>query len=143
MGFLLPPRSPPVTSRCGSCCSRVLLTCALLTTSSHSEGQWSPERYAFLFMPGHYAADVPVGFYTTVAGLGRSPDDVVFTGAPTNLPCYIHALFLQSLDFYPTTFETLAPPARLHVCTSVRTSVLRHATTTPSHRLKATASLVL
>ena len=31
-------------------------------------GQWSGERYAFLFMPGHYAVDVPVGFYTTVAG---------------------------------------------------------------------------
>ena len=43
-------------------------------------GQWSTHRFAFLFLPGHYAADVPVGFYTEVAGLGRSPDDVVFTG---------------------------------------------------------------
>eukprot|EP00937_MAST-01D_sp_MAST-1D-sp2_P006222 g6222.t1 len=43
-------------------------------------GQWSTHRFAFLFLPGHYAASVPVGFYTEVAGLGRSPDDVVFTG---------------------------------------------------------------
>ena len=36
-------------------------------------GQWSGERYAFLFMPGHYAVDVPVGFYTTVAGAPLHP----------------------------------------------------------------------
>lgn len=43
-------------------------------------GQWSDARFAFLFEPGMYASDVPVGFYTTVAGLGKHPDDVVFTG---------------------------------------------------------------
>eukprot|EP01051_Picozoa_sp_SAG22_P009538 SAG22_NODE_801_length_7103_cov_18.044832_7_plen_338_part_00 len=44
-------------------------------------GQWSTHRFAFLFMPGRYSIDVPVGFYTTVAGLGHSPDDVAFTGS--------------------------------------------------------------
>lgn len=43
-------------------------------------GQWSTHRFAFLFMPGRYSVDVPVGFYTTIAGLGHSPDDVSFTG---------------------------------------------------------------
>ena len=46
-----------------------------------NHGQFSSSRYAFLFRPGSYAVDVPVGFYTTVHGLGASPDDVVFSGA--------------------------------------------------------------
>lgn len=44
-------------------------------------GQFSSKRFAFLFKPGSYAQDVPVGYYTTVAGLGLSPDDVCFTGS--------------------------------------------------------------
>lgn len=44
----------------------------------HSE--FGAGRYAFLFCPGEYKLDVPVGFYTQVAGLGASPDDVHLTG---------------------------------------------------------------
>lgn len=44
-------------------------------------GQFGPGRHAFLFKPGRYELDVKVGFYTQVAGLGRSPDDVAITGA--------------------------------------------------------------
>ena len=45
-----------------------------------------PERYALLFKPGTYgSADEPlnfqVGYYTEVAGLGRSPGDVVINGS--------------------------------------------------------------
>ena len=43
-------------------------------------GQFSSERYAFLFKPGTYAVDVPVGYYTQVLGLGDQPGDVVFSG---------------------------------------------------------------
>eukprot|EP00729_Bicosta_minor_P000064 gene64-18190_t len=43
-------------------------------------GQFSSARYAFLFKPGNYSATVPVGYYTTIAGLGTSPLDVVFNG---------------------------------------------------------------
>jgi hypothetical protein len=43
-------------------------------------GQFSAARYAFLFRPGTYDVDVPVGYYTQVLGLGQSPDDVIFTG---------------------------------------------------------------
>ena len=43
-------------------------------------GQWSEDRFAFLFMPGTYHADVPVGYYTQVLGLGQSPSDVIFDG---------------------------------------------------------------
>lgn len=44
-------------------------------------GQFSDERFAFLFKPGSYSVDVPVGYYTTVHGLGEKPSDVEFTSA--------------------------------------------------------------
>ncbi len=44
----------------------------------HSE--FGAGRYAFLFLPGEYKVDVPIGFYTQVLGLGARPDDVHITG---------------------------------------------------------------
>ncbi len=44
----------------------------------HSE--FGTARYALLFRPGDYKVDVPVGFYTEVAGLGATPDSVHITG---------------------------------------------------------------
>ena len=48
--------------------------------------QFGTERYALLFKPGTYgSSDHPlnfqVGYYTSVAGLGRSPSDVVINGS--------------------------------------------------------------
>ena len=37
-------------------------------------------RYAFLFKPGTYDVDAQLGYYTSVAGLGLAPDDVVING---------------------------------------------------------------
>ena len=45
------------------------------------QNQFGPERYAYLFKPGHYDLDVNVGFYVQVLGLGQSPDEVTVTGA--------------------------------------------------------------
>ena len=42
--------------------------------------QFGPQRYAVLFKPGTYTADVNLGFFTQVAGLGFSPDDVNLNG---------------------------------------------------------------
>jgi hypothetical protein len=42
--------------------------------------QFGPERYALLFKPGEYKVNFNVGFYTHVAGLGTSPDDVHIDG---------------------------------------------------------------
>ncbi|WP_407566713.1 discoidin domain-containing protein [Polymorphospora sp. A560] len=42
--------------------------------------QFGPQRYAVLFKPGNYTADVNLGFFTQVAGLGFSPDDVNLNG---------------------------------------------------------------
>ncbi|GAA1523788.1 discoidin domain-containing protein [Dactylosporangium maewongense] len=42
--------------------------------------QFGTERYAVLFKPGNHTVDANVGFYTQVAGLGFSPDDVNING---------------------------------------------------------------
>lgn len=44
------------------------------------EGEFSSKRHAVLFKPGSYAVDAQVGYYTSVAGLGLRPDDVVIEG---------------------------------------------------------------
>jgi len=44
------------------------------TLSGHdpsNHGQFSTNRYAFLFKPGQYDIDVPVGYYTSIHGLGE------------------------------------------------------------------------
>ncbi|MFF8731629.1 RICIN domain-containing protein [Streptomyces sp. NPDC015171] len=43
--------------------------------------QFGSQRYAVLFKPGAYSADVNVGFYTQVLGLGLTPDAVTINGA--------------------------------------------------------------
>jgi hypothetical protein len=43
--------------------------------------QFGQGRYAFLLKPGSYTLDMPVGFFTHVAGLGRVPGDVTIAGA--------------------------------------------------------------
>jgi hypothetical protein len=48
-------------------------------TAQHT-AQFGPNRYAMLFQPGTYTADVNLGFFTQVAGLGLSPDDVTLNG---------------------------------------------------------------
>src|SRR5689334_487832 len=52
--------------------------------------QFGTQRYALLFKPGTYGSstaplNVQVGYYTTVAGLGLSPNDVVINGS-----IYVH-----------------------------------------------------
>jgi hypothetical protein len=52
--------------------------------------QFGPQRYALLFKPGTYGTaatplNFQVGYYTSVAGLGLSPNDVVINGS-----IYVH-----------------------------------------------------
>ena len=42
--------------------------------------QFNTTRQAFLFKPGSYNVNVEVGYYTSVVGLGLSPDDVTING---------------------------------------------------------------
>jgi len=44
------------------------------------KNEFGHERNAFLFLPGEYHVDIPVGFYTEVIGLGASPDSVKIVG---------------------------------------------------------------
>ena len=48
-------------------------------TQQHTN-QFGTQRYAVLFQPGTYNADVNLGFYTQVAGLGLSPDSTNING---------------------------------------------------------------
>ncbi len=52
--------------------------------AQQERAEFGPNRYALLFKPGTYTANVKVGFYTQVAGLGESPDDVNITGGGIN-----------------------------------------------------------
>ena len=45
--------------------------------------QFSENRVAELFKPGTYSVEDNVGFYTSVAGLGLNPDDVMINGDVT------------------------------------------------------------
>ena len=44
------------------------------------DAEFGPQRFAFLFKPGRYAVTAKLGYYTSVQGLGRDPDDVRITG---------------------------------------------------------------
>ena len=46
-------------------------------------GQFSNKRWAIMFLPGVYPLNVRIGYYTTIIGLGQTPDDVVITGNVT------------------------------------------------------------
>jgi hypothetical protein len=53
---------------------------AISQTQVPGSAQFDTVRHAFLFKPGAYTVDVQVGYYTSVAGLGLSPDDVTIDG---------------------------------------------------------------
>src|SRR2546423_4730500 len=74
--------------------------------------QFGTQRYALLFKPGTYGSSAAplnfqVGYYTTVAGLGLSPSDVVINGSiyvhnqclgPNNTNCIALVNFWRSLS---------------------------------------------
>jgi hypothetical protein len=51
------------------------------TFAQQETSQFGSARKAFLFKPGTYDADANIGYYTQIAGLGLSPDDVTVRGA--------------------------------------------------------------
>ncbi len=49
--------------------------------TSCNNGEFSSERFAFMFMPGTYQdVNVPIGYYTSAYGLGVAPTDTIFNG---------------------------------------------------------------
>lgn len=51
---------------------------AVYAIQEHNE--FGPQRNTFLFLPGSYSVNLPVGFYTEVIGLGASPDATRISG---------------------------------------------------------------
>ncbi|MGS2646281.1 RICIN domain-containing protein [Streptosporangium sp. LJ11] len=49
--------------------------------SQQQTNQFGGNRFALLFKPGSYSVDANIGFYTQIAGLGLSPDNVTINGA--------------------------------------------------------------
>jgi F5/8 type C domain-containing protein len=45
--------------------------------------QFGTQRFALLFKPGTYSAEANIGYYTSIQGLGRNPDDVTINGDVT------------------------------------------------------------
>jgi hypothetical protein len=48
--------------------------------SQQETNQFGSQRYALLFKPGSYNVNANIGFYTSIAGLGRAPNDVTVNG---------------------------------------------------------------
>lgn len=60
---------------------------AVYAVQEHSE--FGSQRNAFLFLPGKYHVDIPIGFYTQIVGLGATPEAVRIEGnvhADASLP---------------------------------------------------------
>jgi hypothetical protein len=49
--------------------------------AQQDDNQFGSQRYAFFFKPGSYNVNVPIGYYTSILGLGQKPDDVTITGS--------------------------------------------------------------
>lgn len=68
--------------------------------------EFGADRYALLFKPGTYNILFDVGFYTQVAGLGKSPDDTLIHGG-ANVPAYWMPNRNATCNFW-RTFENFA-----------------------------------
>src|SRR5271165_5077655 len=99
-------------------------------------GQFNSVRHAFLFKPGSYSGiQAFIGYYTSVAGLGISPDDVTINGTinsigvgPTNNPAdqadgldnfwrsieNMHMVW-QGFPFEEWTTSQACPMRRMHI----------------------------
>lgn len=102
-------------------------TCNTLFSQQESN-QFGNQRYALLFKPGTYNANIRVGFYTQVAGLGQMPDDVNVSGGigvdagwmAGNATCNFWRS-CENLAITPSTGETkwavsqAAPLRRVHI----------------------------
>ena len=58
-----------------------------LNGGRHDHGQFSPQRAAFLFLPGNYAVDVPVGYYTQVRRRRDGPRSKISCSENRNSRC--------------------------------------------------------
>lgn len=50
------------------------------TQPKNWNGQFSDKKWAIMFLPGVYPLNIRIGYYTSIIGLGQTPNDVVITG---------------------------------------------------------------
>lgn len=89
--------------------------------------EFTKNRYALLFKSGKYNLDIRLGYYMQVLGLGRSPEDVVITGAVRSNTRGSSVLVnfwrgIENITVVPTTDSTMvwgvsqaAPMRRVHI----------------------------
>jgi hypothetical protein len=85
------------------------------TFQTQQSNQFGPQRFALFFKPGSYSANVQVGFYTTVHGLGSTPDAVTITGGVNVTATWFQGNATQNfwrgvenLSVVPTVFSNSA-----------------------------------
>jgi hypothetical protein len=83
--------------------------------------QFGNERYALLFKPGEYNVSFNVGFYTHVAGLGQSPDDVQIKGG-VNVPAKWMPNANATCNFWRTLENFAVTPASTKNVTRIAVS---------------------
>ena len=105
---------------------------ALLDTIAGNQtkhgNEFSKNRYAIIFKPGHYKLDIRVGYYMQVFGMGPSPDDVVIEGAVRSKSAYNGMVLTnfwraaENLSVIPTVEKAnvwgvsqAAPMRRVHI----------------------------
>lgn len=95
---------------------------------SARRSEFSKNRYALLFKPGNYNLDIRVEYYMQVLGLGRSPEDVVITGAVRSNTTHGNSVLtnfwrsVENLTVIPVENKTMiwgvsqaAPLRRVHI----------------------------
>jgi hypothetical protein len=93
---------------------------------AQERAQFGTGRFAFLFKPGRYDFEVPVGFYTQVAGLGRHPGDVMIAGQVGTDAAWMH--HNATCNFWRAAENfTIAPPGGINVWAVSQAAPLRRA----------------
>ncbi len=103
---------------------------SIYNLQSQRSSEFNKNRFALLFAPGEYNLDIKVGYYTHIIGLGKSPEDVIITGAVrSNSMTEFHGNVLinfwraaENLTVIPTIDSTnvwgvsqAAPLRRIHI----------------------------
>ncbi|SEF90833.1 hypothetical protein SAMN05421819_1315 [Bryocella elongata] len=102
------------------------------TYALERHNEFGAERHAIFFLPGDYHLNLPVGFYTEVAGLGATPDATHLTGdiyaEPASRDNNATTTFWRSIENLAVTpsndlmewaVSQAAPMRRLHVMGSL------------------------
>ncbi len=108
---------------------------SIYAMQSNDSSEFNDNRFALLFTPGKYKLNIKVGYYTSVAGLGESPDDVIIKGGVEAVapPSYHGSVLInfwrsvENLTIVPTKNKTnvwavsqAAPMRRVHIKGNLR-----------------------